>query len=74
MKTPSLTKRFIKLSEQQEKVLILLSEGFNQVEIASSIGLSVNTVEVYVRAVKKKLGVKTTAHAVGMALRTNLIT
>ena len=52
------------LSAREEEVLILLSKGYGNKEIAGQIGLSVDTVSTYLKQIYKKLHVHSRTEAV----------
>jgi PAS domain S-box-containing protein len=60
-------------SAREREVLGLLARGSTDAEIASLLGLSSATVQTHVRNAKAKLGAKTRAQAVAMALGQGLI-
>lgn len=45
-------------------MLGLIARGFENEEIAEQLGLTVNTVKVYIRSAYKKIGVERRSHAV----------
>jgi len=63
----------IPLSPRTKEVLILLSWGLCNREIAEELGLSVETVKTHIERLYKKLGVTTRTDAVAKALRAGLI-
>jgi PAS domain S-box-containing protein len=60
-------------SAREREVLGLLARGSTDAEIASLLGLSSATVQTHVRNAKAKLGAKTRAQAVALALGHGLI-
>jgi len=56
------------LTEREAEVLAHLIEGRRNLEIASALGVSANTVKSHLRAVFRKLGVETRAHSVALAV------
>jgi DNA-binding CsgD family transcriptional regulator len=60
-------------SAREREVLGLLARGSTDAEIASMLGLSSATVQTHVRNAKAKLGAKTRAQAVALALGQGLI-
>jgi PAS domain S-box-containing protein len=60
-------------SAREREVLGLLAGGSTDAEIASMLGLSSATVQTHVRNAKAKLGAKTRAQAVALALGQGLI-
>jgi len=61
------------LSEREREVLRLLAEGLTKKEIAVRLGLSLHTVDNYVRRIYAKLHVNTLGGAVAKALREGLV-
>jgi len=61
--------RSLGLSPREYEVLILLADGSSVHEIAERLFISPLTVRTHVRNAKTKLGARTTAHAVALALR-----
>lgn len=62
------------LSATQVRLLELFADGHLQKTAAGAIGRSQKTVEEHVNSVRVKLGARTVAHAVAIALRTGVIT
>jgi DNA-binding CsgD family transcriptional regulator len=60
-------------SKREREVLTLLARGSTDVKIAEILGLSPATVQTHVRNAKAKLGARTRAQAVALALVGNLI-
>jgi PAS domain S-box-containing protein len=60
-------------SAREREVLGLLARGSTDAEIAALLGLSAATVQTHVRNAKAKLGAKTRAQAVALALGQGLI-
>jgi DNA-binding NarL/FixJ family response regulator len=63
----------ISLSPRTKEVLILLSWGLGNREIADELALSIETVKTHVERLYKRLGVTTRTDAVAKALRAGLI-
>ena len=61
------------LTRQELRLLQLLADGFGYDSAGRQMGISVNTVRTYVRAIYEKLHVSTKAAAVGRAMRAGLI-
>jgi LuxR family maltose regulon positive regulatory protein len=61
------------LTERELTVLRFLAGGLTHGEIASELALSTNTVKTHVRAVYRKLSVRSRAEAVGTARRLMLL-
>jgi DNA-binding NarL/FixJ family response regulator len=57
------------LSTREQEVIDLLSAGLNGEQIAERLVLSPETVKTHVRNAMQRLGAKTRAHAVALALR-----
>ncbi len=58
-----------KLSEREQQVLDLLSQGLIYKEIADKLGISYETVHTYIRRIYEKLQVRTRTEAVAKFLR-----
>ncbi len=63
----------IHLSPRGNEVLVLLSKGRGNREIAEELGLSIETVKTHIERLYKRLGVTTRTDAVAKALRAGLI-
>jgi len=63
----------VHLSPRQIDVLRWASEGLTVDDIAERLSISSNTADTHLRAVRERLGVTTTIHAVAKALRIGLI-
>ncbi|MFI0846540.1 autoinducer binding domain-containing protein [Mesorhizobium sp. IMUNJ 23232] len=63
----------IRLSPRQLDVLRWASEGLKNEEIADRLSISAHTAEMHLRAIREKLGVTNTVHAVAEALRLRII-
>tara|TARA_Y100000052_G_scaffold27404_1_gene35097 strand:- start:21908 stop:22561 length:654 start_codon:yes stop_codon:yes gene_type:complete len=61
------------LGTQQQKVLMLLTKGFTNPEIAAHLGFSTTTARYHVSAILTKLGVSNRAEATAIAIRNGLI-
>lgn len=61
------------LSHRQTEILQRVASGDETKEIASALGLKVPTVRNHVDGIIQKLGAKNRAHAVVLALRSDLI-
>jgi DNA-binding CsgD family transcriptional regulator len=59
---------------RERQILSMLAAGDTDVRIAGKLELSPATVQTHVRNAKAKLGARTRAQAVAMALRDGLIT
>lgn len=62
-----------KLSAQQQKVLGLLVQGFNNTEIADKLNISQPTARYHVSAILLKLGVATRVEAAAQAVKRGLL-
>lgn len=58
----------VRLSAREEEVLVLLSRGFSNKEIADKLGLSPETISTYLKQIYKKLHVRSRAEAVARYL------
>lgn len=63
----------IHLSRRQREVVAWASEGLTNEEIAERLSVSIHTTDMHLRAVRARLGVANTVHAVAEALRLGLI-
>jgi DNA-binding NarL/FixJ family response regulator len=63
----------IALSPRTREVLVMLSWGLCNREIADELGLSIETVKTHIERLYKRLGVATRTDAVAKALRAGLI-
>ena len=61
------------LSDREQETLRLLVDGLAKKEIADRLGISLHTVDTYVRRIYKKLHVNTLGGAVAKALREGLV-
>ena len=52
------------LSDREREVLVALSQGQQYKEIAANLGISINTVRNYIRAIYDKLHVNTRTEAI----------
>lgn len=81
--TPHVLKRFVAqsasqpvdvhLSDREQSVLQLISDGLSTKQIARKLELSESTVKTHLRSLFDKLGASHRAHAVALALRHRLI-
>lgn len=62
-----------KLSENQMEVLVLLSKGFEQREIARLLGITLNAAKCRAREVYRKLGAHNAAEAVSEGYQLGLL-
>jgi transcriptional regulator of acetoin/glycerol metabolism len=63
----------VKLTEEQLKVLKLVTKGYKDIVIAKELGISINTVNYHKRNIFKKLDVRSTREAIAKAIRMGLI-
>ena len=63
----------IGLTEREENILYLLTEGYENGEIADAIGVSPHTVKAHISVILKKLDAKNRTHAVYKALKEGVI-
>jgi DNA-binding NarL/FixJ family response regulator len=63
----------IHLSPRGSEILMLLSKGFGNREIAEELGVSIETVKTHIERLYKRLGVTTRTDAVAKSLRAGLI-
>lgn len=61
------------LTQQEKRVLILLSSGYNNSQIATKLGISINTTKVHVCSILQKMEVTDRTQAAIKAIRENLI-
>ncbi|EPY02058.1 response regulator [Magnetospirillum fulvum] len=61
------------ISPREREVLCRLANGFRAAEIAARMGITVSTVEVHRRNIKRKLGLHTTAELTRYAMREGLV-
>jgi DNA-binding NarL/FixJ family response regulator len=58
----------VRLSAREEEVLVLLSRGFSNKEIADKLGLSIETVSTYLKQTYRKMHVRSRTEAVARYL------
>jgi LuxR family transcriptional regulator, quorum-sensing system regulator BjaR1 len=63
----------VHLSRRQREAVAWASEGLTTDEIAERLNVSIHTADMHMRAVRTRLGVANTVHAVAEALRRGLI-
>lgn len=61
------------LTRRQNEVLMLLSEGLLNKQIAERLGTSEHTIKIHVSAIMKKLGVRTRTACVNQAMRLGML-
>lgn len=52
-----------KLSNRETEVILLVMEGYGDKKIAEELGITLQTVKVYLRRIYSKLGVDNRTHA-----------
>lgn len=62
------------LSNRELQILEMVSYGHTNPEIATSLGISIETVKGHVKRFLWKLGASSRSHAVAIAIRRGLIT
>lgn len=63
----------VKLSDREREILRLLAEGYTNLQIASILSISSNTVKTHVNSIFNKVGVNDRTQAAVWATRNNLI-
>ena len=61
------------LSPREQEVLVLLWKGFTPREMSRMLHRSINTIAMHRKHILKKLGVKTSAAAIQIALERRLV-
>lgn len=61
-------------SQDELKVLELLSSGYTEKEVATFIHVEPRTVETYLKRIRSKMGAKNSRHAVSLAVAWGLVT
>ncbi len=61
------------LTQQEKRVLILLSSGYSNLQIAKKLSISINTTKVHVCSILQKMGVEDRTQAAIKAIRENII-
>jgi DNA-binding NarL/FixJ family response regulator len=62
-----------RLSERERDVVVLVAEGHGNKQVATTLGISVKTVESHRRNIMNKLGLKSSADLVRYAVRDGLV-
>jgi NarL family two-component system response regulator LiaR len=62
------------LTERERQVLLLMTEGLSNAEIAERLVISLSTVKAHTSHIYEKLGVSSRSQAVSLALKLNLVT
>jgi DNA-binding NarL/FixJ family response regulator len=70
---PSVPANRHELSKREREVVQLLAQGYCNKEMASSLGISVRTVEVYRARLMLKLDVHSLAHIIRYAVQNKLV-
>jgi DNA-binding CsgD family transcriptional regulator len=65
--------RAVELTHRQVEVLRLLGQGKSTQEVATTLGISLNTVRNHIQNSLSKMGARSQAHAVAVAIRRRLI-
>ena len=65
-----LSEEGVRLSAREEEVLVLLSRGFSNKEIAEKLGLSIETISTYLKQIYRKMHVRSRTEAVARYLTT----
>jgi DNA-binding NarL/FixJ family response regulator len=63
----------IPLTCREEEVLTQIAKGYNRIEIAQTLGVSIHTITTHVRAIYSKLNISSRAEAAVEAMRRGLI-
>jgi DNA-binding NarL/FixJ family response regulator len=63
----------VKLSAREEEVLVLLSRGYSNKEIADKLGLSIETISTYLKQTYRKMHVRSRTEAVARYLTTRAL-
>jgi NarL family two-component system response regulator LiaR len=71
--TPEPVVPSFELTESERKVLVLMRQGLNNVEIADHLGVSRSTIKTHVSNILSKMGVGSRLEAVTLALKHGLI-
>jgi DNA-binding NarL/FixJ family response regulator len=61
------------LTPRQQEILLLMAQGMQNRDIASSLGMLEGTVKVHVKSILQKLGVNNRTHAVVTGIRLGLV-
>jgi DNA-binding CsgD family transcriptional regulator len=57
------------LTQREHEVLSLFADGLKQAQVASAMGIGVETVKTYSAMVRLKMHARNTTHAVAIAFR-----
>lgn len=63
----------IHLTERESEVLHLLARGAARKQMASKLGISVNSIDTHMKSIYRKLDVSSQAEAINVALRSGLV-
>ena len=64
----------VRLSPREQQALSLVAKGFDDDLIATALGVTRTSAHAYVERAKRRIGAKTRAHAVALAVADNLLT
>lgn len=64
---------YFNLTEREENILKLLTEGYDNSEIAEKMNVSLHTIKAHMGAILKKLQAKNRTHAVYKAVKDGFI-
>lgn len=63
----------VRLTTRESQVLHLLARGAARKQMASQLGITVNSIDTHMKAIYRKLEVSSQAEAINVALRTGLV-
>ena len=66
-------KRIFGLTRRELEVLVMMSEGFTQQEIADRLFVSRNTINSHAQHIYEKMDVRTCGHAISKAFHARII-
>lgn len=72
-RSPVSDSRAVPLAPRESEALTLIAQGFTQAQAALRMGVSVATVDTYMRRVREKLGAGNKAHLTRLALELGLV-
>ena len=61
------------MTPRQQEILLLMAQGLQNRDIASTLGMLEGTVKVHVKSILQKLGVNNRTHAVVTGIRLGLV-
>lgn len=70
---PGVAENAPRLTPRQQEILMLMAQGLQNRDIASSLGMLEGTVKVHVKSILQKLGVNNRTHAVVTGIRLGLV-